>query len=339
LESSETGEVKLCVSYQVTCCGWYPIYDIRVRSDILWSIDEILLTYRGCVYQNCDEDWVNASLKLSTAQPCLSGIMPELGSLQAIFHKPTPPPSVQPTHPFAMKCTHFGSTTPLNTGVSESVMSTIFDVPTRKTIFSGSGEHKITFALLDFDSVMVHQTIPNKNTNVYLVASAINDSPYPLLSGSASVYFDNSFIAQTRIKSVSPGERFQCSLGVDPAVKVEYKPAYKYSEQAGLISKSSLTFHEQKIIIKNTKKDKILLMLTEYVPKSTDERIKLISPELDVVEDKNMVGKILSVGRRINADNNLEWTLSIAGKAEANLLVKWSIDYPSTETIEYKEYF
>lgn len=52
-----------------------------------------------------------------------------------------------------------------------------------------------------------------------------------------------------------------------------------------------------------------------------------------------MVGKILSVGRRINADNNLEWTLSIAGKAEANLLVKWSIDYPSTETIEYKEYF
>jgi hypothetical protein len=44
----------------------------------------------------------------------------------------------------------------------------------------------------------------------------------------------------------------------------------------GLLNKSSSTTNEQKLIVKNTKRDGVLLTIHEHVPKSTDEKIKVI---------------------------------------------------------------
>lgn len=50
---------------------------------------------------------------------------------------------------------------------------------------------------------------------------ATNNTDYLLLaSANVSIFFDNSFVAKTNLRSVSPGESFQTFLGVDPAVKV-----------------------------------------------------------------------------------------------------------------------
>lgn len=50
---------------------------------------------------------------------------------------------------------------------------------------------------------------------------ATNNTDYLLLASSnVSIFFDNSFVAKTNLRSVSPGESFQTFLGIDPAVKV-----------------------------------------------------------------------------------------------------------------------
>jgi hypothetical protein len=78
------------------------------------------------------------------------------------------------------------------------------------------------------------------------------------------------------VKAVSPKEEFDCSLGADPAVRVEYKPAHKFHEQVGFVNKSSVETHEQRIEIKNTKAgEKIKIVVREQIPKSTDEKIKV----------------------------------------------------------------
>lgn len=75
---------------------------------------------------------------------------------------------------------------------------------------------------------------------------------------------------------MSPKEEFDCSLGVDAAVRVEYKPAHKYHEQVGLINRSTVETHEQRIDIKNTKAaEKIKILVREQIPKPTDEKIKV----------------------------------------------------------------
>ncbi len=77
------------------------------------------------------------------------------------------------------------------------------------------------------------------------------------------------------MKAVSPSEEFSCSLGVDPAVRVEYKPVRKKNEQSGVLTKTAITTVEQRIELKNTRSDQVNLRLLEQIPLSGDEKLKV----------------------------------------------------------------
>ena len=72
-------------------------------------------------------------------------------------------------------------------------LSTTFHVPSKKTIPSDNSEHKVTIVTLELTPMLHFDCVASKSTNVYLTASLINSSAYPLLAGNASVYVDNSF--------------------------------------------------------------------------------------------------------------------------------------------------
>jgi len=77
------------------------------------------------------------------------------------------------------------------------------------------------------------------------------------------------------MKDVYPMEEFDCSLGVDPAVKITYKPQKKYRASSGLISKTVSNTHEQVIEVKNTHDYDIKIVVIEQLPRSADDRIKV----------------------------------------------------------------
>ncbi|KHN86723.1 Protein F37C4.5 [Toxocara canis] len=391
LESAQGGNVKLDISYQVWGAKWFPSYDIRIDSSESKKESKMKLTYHGNIEQHTGEDWIDAPLVLSTAQPSLGGDIPELGTQIAVLYKPPPPAPEPRIRPCVMAAQSFDSfpeslqecrlaSAPMAFGAmkaapvaagdtvlstmfvivrpatipsdssehkpvaaGDTVLSTMFVIVRPATIPSDSSEHKVTVTSMDMKPAMIHETVPSKNTNVFLTASVINSSQFPLLPGKANVYLNNSFVAKSNIKAASPNERFLCSLGVDPAVKVVYKPAHKFSEQVGLMTKSSSTSHEQRILIKNTKNEGILITVNEHIPKSTDEKIKikLFSPELDPkmanAVDSMKKGELPSIGARLNSAHNLEWTVNLEPNKETELVVKWTVDHPNGETVEYRE--
>lgn len=83
------------------------------------------------------------------------------------------------------------------------------------------------------------------------------------------------------MKDVFPQEEFECSLGVDPAIKVTYKPLKKYKTASGIFSKVTSTTYEQVTEVKNTHDYGVKLLVMDQLPRSTDERVKVISLELD----------------------------------------------------------
>uniref|UniRef100_A0A915BRY0 DUF4139 domain-containing protein n=1 Tax=Parascaris univalens TaxID=6257 RepID=A0A915BRY0_PARUN len=115
--------------------------------------------------------------------------------------------------------------------------------------------------------------------------------------------------------------------------------------QIGLLTKSSSTAHEQRIIVMNTKSENILITVKEHIPKSTDDKIKikLFSPELgpkmagDV--DSMKKGELPTPGARLNSSHNLEWTVSLQPSSETELYIKWTVEHPVGETVEYREVF
>ena len=103
----------------------------------------------------------------------------------------------------------------------------------------------------------------------------------------------------TLIQHVSPNETFNCSLGVDPQIKVTYHPRTKKTRsQGGLLSSRTVTTaSHQKITIKNNRGTAIpRLLVREQVPVSHDERLKvtLIEPASIEFPNRNTISAKMS---------------------------------------------
>ncbi len=79
------------LSYFVNNAGWYPSYDIRAK-----NIDEpVELTYKANIHQNTKEDWKNIRLKLSSSNPNLGSVAPQLQTYFLNYYTMPPKYSVQ----------------------------------------------------------------------------------------------------------------------------------------------------------------------------------------------------------------------------------------------------
>ncbi len=70
------GTVRL--NYLVTNAAWHPQYKFRTGGK---EKDPVVVEYQAAVEQKTGEDWVNATITLSTAQPLLNASPPDLKSL------------------------------------------------------------------------------------------------------------------------------------------------------------------------------------------------------------------------------------------------------------------
>ena len=75
---------------------------------------------------------------------------------------------------------------------------------------------------------------------------------------------------------MSSGEDFECSCGIDPAIKIDYKPLKKLrNNNKGWMTKTDATECEQLIDIKNTHSRDVKIRVTEHLPESTETAIKV----------------------------------------------------------------
>ncbi|CAN0195385.1 unnamed protein product [Ectocarpus sp. 6 AP-2014] len=164
----------------------------------------------------------------------------------------------------------------------------------------GNGEStKLSVAVLQLSTDVVHYVVPSRDATAYLQANATNNTDYLLLaSEDVSIFFDNSFVAKTSLTSVSPGESFQTFLGIDPAVKVKVAPPRKTSKQKGLFGKVDHVAHAHSTVISNKKKVPVTCVVIEALPLSTNEMIKVklqqpapakVTESVEAVNDEALV--------------------------------------------------
>lgn len=74
VKAPAAGPAAFQINYLVANAGWYPKYDVRVK-----TVNEpLLLNYKAEVYQNTGVDWKNVKLRFSNANPNQSGQSPNL---------------------------------------------------------------------------------------------------------------------------------------------------------------------------------------------------------------------------------------------------------------------
>ena len=135
-------------------------------------------------------------------------------------------------------------------------------------------------AMVELQPQFRHFTTPSLEENAYLQVRAVNSSAYPLLaSEKVAVFFDGSYVCQTALKMIYPGESFSVFLGTDPGVKVEHK-LVKMSTNEGkegtfmTKKQDSKQIFEYVTRVHNTKvTDKVDITVVELLPRSEDDKI------------------------------------------------------------------
>ncbi|CAD5219994.1 unnamed protein product [Bursaphelenchus okinawaensis] len=332
---------EIDLTYQVRNASWTPSYDIRVTTS---NNNSLKLYYFGNIKQNCGEDWKDVDVMLSTIQPQCGTKLPQLGTMSVQFPAGSVDYQDQNVRIVSRKIEDIKCCPK----TENNVLSTTFTVPQKKTIYSENSELKVTIVALELDPVLHFDCVPRRNFGVFLTASAINTSSYPLLAGMASVYVDSSFSAKIPLPSVYSGERFDCPLGIDPSIKVQYRPVQKYLQKSGMLNNYTMTMYEQKVTVKNGKAEEgVLVTLIDHLPKSADEKIKvkLYAPEIKPVQPYTGIGtnddlkqlKAPEAGARLNDYHNLEWTVVLNPLEEKEYSIKYGVEIPPAEVVEYVE--
>lgn len=335
VDVQKEGNLTLDLSYIVYGPSWSPIYDIRVDSQ-----EKIMnLTYKSNIFQTTGEDWNNVDLKLSTAKPNISAQPPELKPNYISIYSPQPVRreskklESKPNWKNLMEydsediaiagtsleyeaeiITHSVST------VESGATSVVFDIDGSNTIKSDNEPHLVTITIQEFPAGFRYSTIPKHSQYAYLKAKVKNDSDYPFLPGDTNIFLDNNFVANSYLKAVAPTEEFWTFLGVDEAIKVEYKFVKKFDETSGLFVEKNKKIFEYLIKITNNKKTQEEIVVWDQLPISQNEKVKVKLIEPAYKEDTEIL--------KINEHKYIEWFFEPKPGEEILIPFKYSIEYP-----------
>uniref|UniRef100_A0A0N4ZAS3 DUF4140 domain-containing protein n=1 Tax=Parastrongyloides trichosuri TaxID=131310 RepID=A0A0N4ZAS3_PARTI len=360
IKANDFANLRFYLIYQVYGTSWRPYYDIRASiSETSANLDNsVQVDFFGIVEQQTEEDWIDAKIYLSTANPSISGSAPPLSrtTVSAIratsgegghnnnrHYKSYTSPNSDDTGFESFDYNEISDAfcmynRPKEITVCDGTVNRLacpgipplyYSIEDPVTIYKNSEKNKVKIQSFNMLAIYRHEIHPSNSTSAYLVASIINNSQNTILPGNASVYFNGNYVGMTDVGHLFENKSIKCNLGLDPSVKVEHKTPIKKLETVGIISKNNLYTHEQTLVIRNAKPSQTVnIVIRENIPKSTDERVKISLLYPDVKSNKECV--------RMTEDAILEWDTVLAPGEHREMVIKWSAEFPVNEKIVYK---
>ncbi|KAI3383920.1 hypothetical protein SNEBB_007561 [Seison nebaliae] len=366
LDVKSEGSVQLFITYQVNDACWESEYDIRVNSEE----QAMKIEYRAIIQQHTGEDWKNAKIILSTSKPTLglSGLPmlnPQTIGIDIPKRKISPMLyGMASNHSKEFGFDDYLSPSPFEGGASANEASlheasphmevkemevvqgefggtaAQFFIEHKTDIPSDYEDHKVSIAVLNLTAQFYYEATPKISLSAFLKSLVTNNTEYPLLAGSASIYLDNSFISTTMLETLNAGEKLSISLGIDESIVIKYPTKRIHKSSNGLVYKNMIEKNKQDIFISNKFKKSIRMVVSDQIPISGDEKIKvhLIEPKLDL-NKRHSVGRDeiteehddIFTGKdseTINSNNILRWVLNIPGNSKKSVSMEYTLEYP-----------
>ena len=352
IEAAESGEFELEVSYLVEQASWNPLYDLKVDT----PEKQLNLTYLAEVKQSTGEDWQNVALVLSTAQPGLGTLPPQLQPWYIDVLKPVPkkiPRNKKRQYersyidtsqeniydsPKALTGAMMGNQAYELEEVSDSfeepsseslkeaetVAATVsksgnvvtFDVSGGGNIPSDGTPYKVTIFSERYPARLEYVAIPRLVTFTYLQAVITNPAiGVTLLPGPANILREQTFVGTTRLENIAPNQEFTLNLGIDEGWKIERNLVQRQVDKKLIGNKKRVTY-AYRLNIKNLQARESSLKLTEQLPVSRDENLKV---RLVQAEPKIKLGEM----------GVMEWSLTLPEAGQQEINYQFTLEYPA----------
>ena len=297
--------------------------------------------YHGLVTQSTGEDWNDVLLSLSTAKPYLGGNAPQLSAwylnyyMPRIMDKSEMRKSKSAAAPMAAMKKEMSeaaeeydeimvsnSVAVVNAEMETSRTSVFFKIKKKMSIPSDSNPHRVPVSIEKFETKLEYEAAPEFSKYAYLKAK-IKNTDKPLLAGQMNIFLEDNYVGNSYIKEIPADKEFDAYLGVDEGISIERKREQNKESATGwfLVGTNKKHSRQFKITVQNFKKEPVKLTLTERVPVSQNEEIKV-----------NLVN--LSPDNAIKTKEGfLKWTMDLKPGEKKELTYEYTIEYPKDKVV------
>ncbi|MHA1770377.1 MAG: mucoidy inhibitor MuiA family protein [Candidatus Thorarchaeota archaeon] len=325
LDAKQAEKIPLQVIYQVMSASWTPKYDVDLRTD------GTKIKRLAMIANRTLEDWNDVELTVSTASsrpieatepnPYYVGVWrprppPMARSPKLLMKKAAPAPEAKieafdlvaeaAPEPEAELEEEYAE-------VEQSVGGVIaYKVPGKTTITSGGDPKPVTLTEETFESRRLYYW------NAYampgpVVLEEITNGDSTILPGEAKVYADGDYVGESAMEKVAPGEKFKIGTREAFDVRTEKKLLHKDTEKAGIRGKNRREY-SYTLIIKNFAKSEIEIEVTDRIPSSSSERIKVELTNVSVEPKSFEVGI-------------LRWDIKVPAQQETQIKYEYTVEW------------
>jgi uncharacterized protein (TIGR02231 family) len=290
LEAATAGNATLRLSYQLPEATWQPLYDARLDSEA----GSVRLAQLGQVQQRTGEDWTGVELTLSTAQPSVGAVLPEMATwfvqvadlggegaagLDYKSKLPSAPtlaePEVQNMADMDESRDDIGRLASLNAQLIASEFAAEYRIPGSASVPSDAAPHKFSIATHELSAKLAVRAVPKQAPFAHLYATVTYHGAEPLLPGQVSVFRDGAFVGTDVMDMLRPQEEEQLGFGVDDKVRVEYRLEDGEQSTGGLFTENNRVERRYRVEVANHHGKPMEITVLDALPVSQDERIEV----------------------------------------------------------------
>jgi uncharacterized protein (TIGR02231 family) len=343
VQSEKAMSDKMILKYLVNNAGWYPTYDVRVE-----SVEKpILVSYKANIYQNTGVDWKGVNLTVSSGNPNLSNISPQLNPWYLGFYQPNyqqlyrTNQNISVSEDLAGEEEEYAITDEIvyekarspKEGKSKKDAKNLVSVTqiTSQTSFAyqinvpydipANGKATaVEMIAHEVPAKYVYSTAPKLLENAFLVAQITDWGKYNFLQGEANLYLEDKYIGRSMLNTQMAVDTLNISLGRDESIMVKRTRMRDFEEKKFFGTKRK----EQRvweITLKNTKKEKVTLQVQDQIPVSSNEAIQ--------IEAQDIGGATYDKEKGI-----LTWNITLQPNESKKLTFKYTVEYPKNKMVE-----
>jgi uncharacterized protein (TIGR02231 family) len=328
VKAGASAKAEFTLSYLIGNASWVPSYDARVDS----TTGKVELLYNALIRQTTTEDWSDARLILSTAQPGRNGRMPDLEPAFVDFKTPEPMPvaagraSNMPApmraeapaqaEKFKLESTNAEAT------VQTAGLAVAYEVELPVAIPADGQPHRTNVSVLNLQGTPEYVTTPKLDPAVFLRVHLVNTSPALLLPGQVSVFRDGEFTGTIPLSLLPAGGDFDLYVGQDDSIKAERKETEDKRSETGILNKRVVEDRTYQISIQNFRANPIKLLMYDQLP---------VSKTADIVVNQGTFSDKPATSDKDSG--KLSWNIELGPKAKKVIEFGYSVEWPKGKEI------
>jgi uncharacterized protein (TIGR02231 family) len=331
LEASAATPSVVTVSYAVGDAGWDWIYEARLDT----NNKRISLERQAEVHQGSGEDWNNAELHLTTAQPSSDVATPMLGSLFLNLAQPEPrvrqvvsPAAAAPLSGGALEEAVVTAQRRSTATVAATGYVTEYKIPARVTLLADRQPRVFPIAEDDVGVDLVARVVPSANRAAHLEAKFKYERDAPIEAGTMQLYRDGAFVGEAETTAFLPGAEVRMPFGADERIRVTVRDEAANSAERGVFSKQIIKETRQRFEITSFHSIPIAVEVVDRIPvsKHSDVHVDILKGATEPTT-KDLDGKA----------GVMLWKFDAQPQKLTTIRNLYSVRYPQDRVLEQSE--